>query len=136
MRRPVWTSAVVLMTAVLLSLAVCMPAFAQGGGTGDPGDRDCSDFSSQEEAQDFFESEGGPEEDPHGLDADNDGQACEDSDFGGGDGDVPEGGIDSGSGPTTGPKEEDGASPFALGALALVVVGVGLGTTAVRRRTG
>lgn len=47
-------------------------------GSGDDGDRDCSDFSSQQEAQRFFEAEGGPAQDPHGLDGnDNDGLACE-----------------------------------------------------------
>ncbi|CAA9294482.1 MAG: hypothetical protein AVDCRST_MAG93-4152 [uncultured Chloroflexia bacterium] len=40
-------------------------------------DRDCSDFATQPEAQAFFISEGGPEEDPHGLDADGNGIACE-----------------------------------------------------------
>ena len=39
------------------------------------GDRDCSDFSTHAEAQDFFESEGYG--DPHGLDRDGDGIACE-----------------------------------------------------------
>jgi micrococcal nuclease len=42
-------------------------------------DRDCSDFATQSEAQRFFEGEGGPGTDPHGLDADNDGIACEGS---------------------------------------------------------
>lgn len=41
------------------------------------GDLDCSDFSSQAEAQDFFESEGGPDSDYHNLDRDSDGYACE-----------------------------------------------------------
>lgn len=41
------------------------------------GDYDCSDFGSQEEAQDFFEDEGGPWDDPHNLDRDGDGVACE-----------------------------------------------------------
>ena len=41
------------------------------------GDRDCDDFDTQEEAQEFFEDEGGPESDPHRLDADDDGIACE-----------------------------------------------------------
>lgn len=41
------------------------------------GDMDCSDFSSQEDAQDFFESEGGPSEDYHNLDRDGDGYVCE-----------------------------------------------------------
>ncbi len=38
-------------------------------------DRDCSDFDTQPEAQRFFESR--QPGDPHGLDGNNDGQACE-----------------------------------------------------------
>ncbi|HEV2809944.1 MAG TPA: thermonuclease family protein, partial [Acidimicrobiales bacterium] len=49
------------------------PSTASGGG----GDRDCSDFSSHEEAQRFYEAEGGPGQDPHRLDRDGDGLACE-----------------------------------------------------------
>jgi hypothetical protein len=41
------------------------------------GDYDCEDFGSQDEAQDFFEDEGGPYDDPHNLDRDGDGIACE-----------------------------------------------------------
>lgn len=41
-------------------------------------DRDCSDFASQEAAQAFFEAAGGPQRDPHRLDRDRDGIACED----------------------------------------------------------
>ena len=41
------------------------------------GDKDCGDFSSQSEAQKFFEAEGGPSSDYHGLDRDKDGVACE-----------------------------------------------------------
>ena len=40
-------------------------------------DRNCSDFTTWQEAQDFFLSEGGPEEDPHRLDGNKDGIACE-----------------------------------------------------------
>lgn len=40
-------------------------------------DRDCGDFSSQAEAQAFFEAAGGPSSDPHRLDRDKDGLACE-----------------------------------------------------------
>lgn len=40
-------------------------------------DRDCSDFNTQKEAQGFFEAAGGPEKDPHRLDPDKDGVACE-----------------------------------------------------------
>lgn len=40
-------------------------------------DRDCSDFATQSEAQRFYEAAGGPGRDPHRLDADRDGIACE-----------------------------------------------------------
>lgn len=41
------------------------------------GDRDCGDFGTHAEAQAFFLAAGGPGSDPHGLDRDNDGIACE-----------------------------------------------------------
>jgi micrococcal nuclease len=41
------------------------------------GDRDCPDFSSQREAQEYFEAKGGPGKDPDRLDGDDDGVACE-----------------------------------------------------------
>lgn len=41
------------------------------------GDQDCRDFGSWEEAQAFYEAEGGPRRDKHRLDADRDGEACE-----------------------------------------------------------
>ncbi|MEP6774497.1 MAG: thermonuclease family protein [Chloroflexota bacterium] len=40
-------------------------------------DRDCSDFASHAEAQRFFIAAGGPAKDPHRLDGDHDGIACE-----------------------------------------------------------
>ena len=40
-------------------------------------DRNCSDFATWQEAQAFFLSEGGPSQDPHGLDRNGDGTACE-----------------------------------------------------------
>lgn len=40
-------------------------------------DRNCSDFDTWEEAQSFYESEGGPASDPHRLDGDGDGIACQ-----------------------------------------------------------
>nr|BDD48390.1 hypothetical protein 3 [Thermoactinomycetaceae bacterium] len=39
------------------------------------GDKDCGDFSTQNSAQSFFESQGPG--DPHGLDRDGDGVVCE-----------------------------------------------------------
>ncbi|GAB4213883.1 MAG: hypothetical protein OHK0022_51600 [Roseiflexaceae bacterium] len=40
-------------------------------------DRDCGDFATNAEAQAFFVAAGGPARDPHRLDGDNDGRACE-----------------------------------------------------------
>lgn len=40
-------------------------------------DRDCGDFATQKEAQIFFEAAGGPDQDPHRLDRDGDGIACD-----------------------------------------------------------
>ena len=40
-------------------------------------DRDCSDFETQAQAQAFYEAAGGPAEDPHRLDGNDDGKACE-----------------------------------------------------------
>jgi micrococcal nuclease len=41
------------------------------------GDRDCSDFASQAEAQAYFRRRGGPQADPDRLDGDGDGTACD-----------------------------------------------------------
>lgn len=59
-------------------------------------DYDCSDFATQEEAQEYLEPG-----DPYGLDADNDGIACEDLPSGGGGG----GGSGSGSSEPPPPPE-------------------------------
>ncbi|WP_153729718.1 thermonuclease family protein [Salinibacillus xinjiangensis] len=40
-------------------------------------DRDCGDFDTHKEAQAFFETQGGPNKDPHRLDRDGNGLACE-----------------------------------------------------------
>ena len=40
-------------------------------------DRDCGDFASQQAAQMFYLQAGGPSADPHGLDSEGDGVACE-----------------------------------------------------------
>ncbi len=40
-------------------------------------DRDCADFENQASAQRFFIAAGGPEKDPHRLDRNRDGTACE-----------------------------------------------------------
>ena len=40
-------------------------------------DRDCGDFDTQAAAQQFYLDAGGPQSDPHNLDSDGDGVACE-----------------------------------------------------------
>ncbi|MYA43039.1 MAG: hypothetical protein F4Z31_14975 [Gemmatimonadetes bacterium] len=40
-------------------------------------DRNCGDFATWREAQDFYEAAGGPAADPHRLDRDRDGVACQ-----------------------------------------------------------
>ncbi|HMJ73043.1 MAG TPA: excalibur calcium-binding domain-containing protein [Solirubrobacterales bacterium] len=56
---------------VLLLAALPSPASAS--------DKDCSDFRTQRAAQIFFLKHGGPRHDPHRLDGDDDGRACEDN---------------------------------------------------------
>ena len=48
-------------------------AFLSTGGA----DKDCTDFSTHAQAQAFFMANGGPSSDPHNLDRDGDGIACE-----------------------------------------------------------
>lgn len=69
--------------AVLIGalLAFALLAAAPGGSplpapSASAADKDCSDFESQKKAQKFFKKHN-PKDDPHGLDADNDGLACE-----------------------------------------------------------
>lgn len=56
--------------AALVALVVAVPPASAG-------DKDCSDFSTWREAQRFYKRHGGPQRDPHRLDADRDGIACE-----------------------------------------------------------
>jgi competence protein ComEC len=75
-------------TSVLVPVATAQPASSGsrpiGTRTGQPvrsdpngPDRDCGEFSTWAEAQDFFEAAGGPATDRHRLDSDRDGVACE-----------------------------------------------------------
>ena len=47
------------------------------GSTSVSNDKDCGDFKTQSDAQEFFISQGGPSSDPHKLDRDGDGKVCE-----------------------------------------------------------
>ena len=61
--------------ATRIPAATPIPAATALRPTAEP-DRDCSDFTEWQEAQAFFEAQGGPEYDPHRLDRDGDGIAC------------------------------------------------------------
>jgi endonuclease YncB( thermonuclease family) len=66
------------MRSLLTVLALIAGALVAGVGPASAiVDRDCSDFSSQAAAQQFFINAGGPQQDPHRLDGDNDGTACD-----------------------------------------------------------
>ena len=73
--------------AVAVICVACWLAWlaALGAPNASGSDRDCADFNTQGEAQQFFENHD-PQQDPHNLDADNDGIACEDLPSGGGGG--------------------------------------------------
>jgi hypothetical protein len=58
-----------LVSALVALAFAATPAIAS--------DRDCSDFNTWSEAQRFYKKQGGPRYDPHRLDADRDGIACE-----------------------------------------------------------
>jgi Excalibur calcium-binding domain len=68
-RLPLSVASALALVALLLT---CAPAASAS-------DKDCADFPSQRAAQFFFLKHGGPRSDPHRLDADDDGVACEDN---------------------------------------------------------
>ena len=63
------------MVALVSISALGSPAWAQ-----EEDDLNCKDFSSQAAAQREYDKD--PQNDPNNLDADNDGQACDDFDYG------------------------------------------------------
>jgi hypothetical protein len=84
-----------LVAAFVLTLVAAPSAFAQAG------DQDCDDFASQAAAQAHLEAD---PSDPDGLDADDDGVACETFDYDA-DGAAPPGTDDGGALPFTGPGD-------------------------------
>ena len=91
--------------SIFFALALVLSMAANADAARKHRDKDCSDFATWEEAQKFFERHGGPEKDPHGLDRDKDGIACDnlpgapkDDDNGGDNGDNGDNGGDNGGG--------------------------------------
>lgn len=66
-----------MATAALVAMAVCGGTEADVAAAAPADDRNCSDFSSQKAAQDYFLARGGPDSDPDSLDSDGNGVACE-----------------------------------------------------------
>ena len=85
MRRPA------VSLAVTTAIVVCIsPSASSGAARTVVADKNCSDFSTQQQAQQYFESHGGsPSNNVDGLDRDHDGVACEDLPAGGGGGGSP-----------------------------------------------
>jgi hypothetical protein len=73
--KPAARKVLVIGTAIALAalLVAALPSAAAAS------DRDCADFATQRAAQIFFIKHGGPRYDPHRLDGDDDGVACEDN---------------------------------------------------------
>jgi hypothetical protein len=65
---------VAVAVVAVTSAVVALPPVAVSA------DKDCKDFDSRKQAQRFFENHN-PKKDPHNLDADDDGKACEDYDY-------------------------------------------------------
>lgn len=62
---------------VLTALAVACGNGTVGGYDPEGPDRNCGDFRRWEDAQAFYEAAGGPDADPHRLDRDRNGVACQ-----------------------------------------------------------
>lgn len=93
-------------------------------------DKDCPDFSSQAQAQAFFQVNGGPGVDPHRLDADDDGVACE-THFGV---DAAPSRAEARTIHAGAPAVADSSALGLAGGLALVLAGVGVAVRARRVR--
>lgn len=95
MRRLLYLTVLsMLVMAMTASVAFAQP---QRGPSGDDGSYNCEDFDTRAQAQSYFEANN-PDEDPDGLDADSDGEACES---------LPEGAAD----PAPEPTEPEPAEP-------------------------
>lgn len=79
-RLSAWLALIVAAGSLTLVTTATAPAHASTS-TSAPAharaDRDCSDFPNQAAAQAFYIANGGPASDPHRLDAEGDGIACE-----------------------------------------------------------
>ena len=73
MRKTTFSAALAALLGLVATMLVSFSAPAGAASL----DRDCGDFPSQAAAQNFFLANGGPQNDPHRLDDEGDGIACE-----------------------------------------------------------
>lgn len=66
------------MRRLLVGALIAIVGAGVRAGPVQAGDKDCADFKTWRQAQKFYKKKGGPRKDPHRLDADRDGVACED----------------------------------------------------------
>ncbi len=66
-----------MRTKLIAAVVATVAALAISAVPATAADKDCSDFSTWRQAQNFYKRHGGPRYDPHRLDADHDGIACE-----------------------------------------------------------
>jgi hypothetical protein len=111
--------------AVAATVMATAPAVAD-----ESNDLDCSDFSSQSQAQNEYNSD---PSDPNNLDRDGDGIACETAGGGGVSASAPQGGVRTGAGGTAGLEPRrcspTAASPLLVPSASRSTVGASLPTT-------
>ena len=73
------TQSIPKLPALGLAFALAALVLAALPSAASASDKDCADFATQRAAQIFFLKHGGPQRDPHRLDGDDDGVACEDN---------------------------------------------------------
>lgn len=135
MRTSVRRAALATATSAIVVLIAGAPAWAQSPTP--TGRRDCSDFSTQADAQRFFEANGGPASDPFNLDVDNDGRACEG--LPGGTAVSPTPGATTSPTPTATPNgslPKNGAATTAMALSGLSFLEIGAGLTLAAKRLG
>ncbi len=137
MRTSIRRAALATATMAIAVLFVSSPAWAQSPTP--TGRRDCSDFSTQADAQRFFEDNGGPQNDPFNLDVDNDGRACEGLPGGTTGSPTPGATTSPTAAPTATPSgalPKNGAATTAMALSGLSFLEVGAGLTLAAKRLG
>ncbi len=112
--------------AAVLAAAMCFPL----AGVAAAQDLDCADFQTQAEAQAVYNQN---PSDPHNLDGDNDGKACEGNPLGSAE--HPDGGMETGAGGTAEGGPDDSPELLVLGMVGGGLLAAG-GVVLARRRSG